>query len=418
MSEGGPRRSAWLRGWRMLVLILLVLAALTAGSVAWWWFDEGDLDAVRTLARQDGRAATWVELKQVPADEVRLACWQRIVVLGKELKSYQDVQGGKPNYAQFKAFTPVPDEMRAHHAALDAAKLAELLTLLDQLGDQPLVLRSEMTFHTLIPEIGAVRGLIRLLAERAALGDAAEAARQCRLALALCRAFHARSLIQHLVRLSVTEIALGMVVARLPELKRVDPGLADDVLATTLGVPNDLVPALNGEFLCALAMADSRLLYDGEGSLGAWYMPLVLRVGRREFLEAQLEAMRELAHHDLRGGLAWSDANDDALRKAKGRFPRPGLILRGMLSPVYGMIVEMGGRTALRGRLVAAELRGQPWPVDSFDPSGAVLRPVSRDGVLVGAYTVGKDGVDDGGVEKQDRYFPLYGPREAPKPAP
>lgn len=417
MNGESPSRRR-IGGWKLLGLIMLALVALTAGCGTWWWFNEGDLDAVRAQAHQDGRAVTWAEMKLVTADEARLVCFQRILVLSKQLKTYQDGQIGKPAAAQFKAFTPVPEEMRAHHAALDPAKLVELLALIDQLGDQPLVLRREMTFATLVPELSDVRGLIRLLSERAALGDTAEAARQCRRALGICRSVHAQTLIQHLVRLSITEIALGMVVSRLHELKDADPELAEDVLATTQGLPDALVPALQGEFLCSLDACRKRGFYDSFGASGSWYMPLTVRVGRSEVLDSQLEAMRELARHDLRGDLAWADANDAALQKAKGLLPRPGLILRGMLSPVYGMIIEMGGRTALRGRLVAAELRGQPWPVDSFDPSGATLRPFVRDGVLVGAYTVARDGVDDGGDAKKDRYFPLYGPREAPKKAP
>lgn len=418
MSEVPPGRSAVLRGWRLLGLFALGLAILVTGVVAWWWFDEGDLDAVRARARLDGRAASWDELGLVTADEARLACWRRILVLSKEFKLYQMVAIGKTALPPFKAFAPVPDEMRTHHAAFDATRLAELLALIDQLGDRPLVLRRELTFATPMPEIDAVRGLIRLLAERAALGDVAEAARQCRRAFALCRGFQAQSLIQHLVQISITEIALGMVVARLPDLRKADPALAEDVLATTQGLPDALMPALQGEFLCALATCRKRTFDDGGLGGGSWYMPLAIRVGRRELLDSQLEAMREFARHDLLGDLAWANANDAALRKAKGMFPSPSLLLRNAFSPVYGMVIEMSGRAALRGRLVAAELRGEPWPVDSFDPRGATLRPFTRDGVLVGAYSVAKDGVDDGGDAKKDRYFPLYGPHEAPKPSP
>jgi hypothetical protein len=59
-------------------------------------------------------------------------------------------------------------------------------------------------------------------------------------------------------------------------------------------------------------------------------------------------------------------------------------------------------------------LRGQPWPIDPYDPSGKPLRPFLRDGKLMGAYSVYADGVDDGGNKGKDRYFPLYGPLEAP----
>ena len=46
---------------------------------------------------------------------------------------------------------------------------------------------------------------------------------------------------------------------------------------------------------------------------------------------------------------------------------------------------------------------------------GLVLRcRGERDGVLMFGYSVGKDGVDDGGNKNKDDCFPLYGPVEAP----
>ena len=93
-------------------------------------------------------------------------------------------------------------------------------------------------------------------------------------------------------------------------------------------------------------------------------------------------------------------------------------MLIGVFSPLYSQNILLGHRAALRGRLLAAELRGQRWPHDNFDATGAPLRAFKRDGILVGAYSVGPDGIDNGGDAAKDRYFPLYGPREAPKSSP
>jgi len=70
-------------------------------------------------------------------------------------------------------------------------------------------------------------------------------------------------------------------------------------------------------------------------------------------------------------------------------------------------------RSALFARLVAAELRGQPWPVDWCDAGGARIRPLREQGTLVGGYSVGTDGRDDGGVPARDWVWLLY-PRPAP----
>ena len=56
----------------------------------------------------------------------------------------------------------------------------------------------------------------------------------------------------------------------------------------------------------------------------------------------------------------------------------------------------------LHARLIAAELRGSPWPIDVLDRTGAPLRRWEKDGRLIGAYSVGPDGVDDGGDPKKD----------------
>jgi hypothetical protein len=63
--------------------------------------------------------------------------------------------------------------------------------------------------------------------------------------------------------------------------------------------------------------------------------------------------------------------------------------------------------TAQEGEL-AAELRDAPWPVDVFDPTGAPVRAIRRDGRVIAAYSVHTDGIDQGGDEKADRIIPLY----------
>jgi hypothetical protein len=77
---------------------------------------------------------------------------------------------------------------------------------------------------------------------------------------------------------------------------------------------------------------------------------------------------------------------------------------------------QMTGETQVRLRLLAAELRGQPWPIDPYDPTGRPLRRFERDGQLMGAYTVHKDGIDGSG-KRGDRYYALYGPLEPPASA-
>lgn len=58
---------------------------------------------------------------------------------------------------------------------------------------------------------------------------------------------------------------------------------------------------------------------------------------------------------------------------------------------------------AMQARLIAWAIDGQEWPIDLWDPAHGALRRIERDGVVVGAYSVGRDGVDDGGGRDDDR---------------
>jgi hypothetical protein len=72
-------------------------------------------------------------------------------------------------------------------------------------------------------------------------------------------------------------------------------------------------------------------------------------------------------------------------------------------------------RRLLRASLLVAELRGAPWPRDWFDPAGAPLRRIERDGRLIGAYSVGDDGVDNHGAIADDQCWALYERLGAPR---
>jgi len=71
-------------------------------------------------------------------------------------------------------------------------------------------------------------------------------------------------------------------------------------------------------------------------------------------------------------------------------------------------------------RLLAADLAGTAWPADPGDPSGGMLRPILRDGAVIGAYGYGGDGIDGGGSVKADWCWPLRArlgyPRAADSP--
>ena len=419
MEEISPRSSR-ARSWWLLGAALLLLLLLTIGAGLWWYRDDSDLTAVRAEAQKRGIPSAWEDSGLVLADAERIALWNRIAGLVKILGSYQDKFGYKYNAPKFALFLPLPDDLVAYHAGLDAQRIEELMGLLDQLGDQPLILHRVLNFDTSLPEITVARGLLRFLHERIAIAAVSEVPLLSRRALALCRSYSGTGrLIQHLFHVSIVEGALGAITSRLKDLQQTDPNIADAVLATTQDLPAEFIPALKGQFLCLLATfserrADSAL---SEYSRANWYIPLVVRYGRRDVLIRQLDAIDHLQHLDLTGALVWTQAYGAAFEHANSWIPNPIHLLHQLSDPPYGMIITMAQRTSLRGRLLAAELRGQPWPEDVFDPTHHPLRRIERDSKIMGAYSVGSDGIDAGG-KADDRYFPLYGPRELPKPAP
>jgi hypothetical protein len=61
----------------------------------------------------------------------------------------------------------------------------------------------------------------------------------------------------------------------------------------------------------------------------------------------------------------------------------------------------------MHGKLLLAHLRGEPLPPDPFLTTGTTMQPIMRNGVLIGAYSVGQDGRDDGGDQRTDLCFDL-----------
>ena len=116
---------------------------------------------------------------------------------------------------------------------------------------------------------------------------------------------------------------------------------------------------------------------------------------------------------DVRSVIALAKANEAAFMKRRSRFS-PGDILLSLMNPARVQIFQSTAKASMSLRLLAAELDGTPWPEDLFAAPGTLLHRGERDGVLMFGYSVGKDGVDDGGNKNKDDCFPLYGPVEVP----
>ena len=70
---------------------------------------------------------------------------------------------------------------------------------------------------------------------------------------------------------------------------------------------------------------------------------------------------------------------------------------------INGSLVK--GRLALA--VLSADLRQQPLPLDPFANPPAPLQPIERNGRTIGWYSVGPNGLDDGGVSNGDFGMPI-----------
>ncbi len=144
--------------------------------------------------------------------------------------------------------------------------------------------------------------------------------------------------------------------------------------------------------------------------ISVWDRPLITR-SFRILLDDQLGWLEFLEHPR-----SWHHILVEAARR-RAAVSSQALVVPGWMHAGIGMLYRGGFGWTVRNQalvaahaaLLAAELDGDPWPVDPFDPASRPLRRVERDGRVIGAYSVGDNGVDDGGSAKLDWIFDLYG---------
>ncbi len=427
IDERAGSRPVRSRRWRRLAVIGIALLLAAAGAV--WWLghgSDGDLLRIRAAAGDLHIATTSADMGAVLAPADRLARWNRLAALAKELKSYSASTSWTPSTALI-LFDPVPAGLRAHHAMLDAAKMDELLGLIDALGDDPLILRTEYSFSSLQPEIGVQRALANLLKERLALADGDQVDIEAARMLTLCLAYDTKNLISILVKASITSIALQGITRRLADLRRRGSGIPELIDRCSARLAVDFARGLEGEFAACLEFFAHPPPAGGVSLSSAGWLPagnpwdamltsVDMSLGRETVLRLELDWVQHAR--------ASSDPSS-LMRLARAcaedhKGIQPGMMrmhLAGLIAPVYEGVIPMVFGAILHARLLSAELRGKPWPTDDFDPTHALLRSVVRDGQLCGAYSLYKGGEDLHG-HRPNQYFALYGPLDPPRPVP
>jgi hypothetical protein len=398
-TTAAPRRGA--RGWWLLAGLAFGLP-LVACLLLWWWCGtRTDLDAAESRMRAAGLPTGGREWGRVAAAPERRAAARRIGALANALDTYHN------DYWDMRPDLPVPPGLRTFQDGLPAADVAELVDTLLRIGDQPFTATVEFPISS-TDELSPYRTGHFLRQRVVATSSVPEAERAARAALALMRLERGRpyayAWFYELDRVIIHRLANGALFS---------PALAADLEATATGLQVEFPRDIAAETINFLTLFRTGLESTCK-TLGI-SLPsvmetfplgeLVFRGGRAGFLD-------ELAAYAvyLRTHARVCDWVDEAQRRA-GAIWR-----RGMLSPVaitshtfmpdwlsaLGVAVNV-----MRNRLIAAVLRQGPWPEDLLDPTGRALRPLLLRGRVIGGYSVGSDGKDDGG-SRSDQRFPLF----------
>ncbi len=409
------------RGWRFLAIFSGAVSLMGTGLFVAWFLSDADVQSLRAELAAAGVATTWPELHLVASGPEVMEPWNRLAPLLKRLKSYERARTSIYYTAYALApFVPVPDAARIHHADLDQEALASLRDCIDLLGDRGVVLRTAENRRTLRPEIGVGRGVLELLQEDALLADSARVAACCRRMLRFCAVQPLDDGIGQILATTYAQQTFKTIAGRLDDLKQTEPAIADDIAHLTDQLLAQLRPAIAAATVGAwTTWADRQNGWMGYPITELRWVdraltPVFVRAGRAAYLRHFSNALAIVDSHAAPPAIL--AANEDLIReerRSKDHRLSPVALLRGMELLPPTMIITSTFMSAMYGRLLVAELRGQPWPEDWCDPAHGRLRALVRDGRMVGAYSVDVDGTDNAG-KKPNHYYPLVEPLVPP----
>ena len=417
MDDTRPRwRFSW--WWVVIAAVGGIVIAFTL-----WMRADSDLAAADARARGLGVATTWAERGLVLSPANQLNDWNRIHQLGKALHSYRST------YEAWRfppLGSPLPPELAAHHAALPANDLVELSQLAG--GIVPTTPRVSLDISSLLPELESGRELSKLYQELTALATPDHVAARSAEHLAIICADPAVSLIQGLVATSRISIWAQSFTWHLGNHGIDRQTLAAQCDAARLWLEQTGIDSWVSEYIVMRDLAQrivdgdpkySHGLLQGLG-LPGWLDTLrlgrpMIRLSRGKLLAFNLDMVEAWSKHATAAGrVAAFRLVATRMEKLNRWDPRNRLVQE--LGAACGMVARSWAEADTHLRLLAAELRGEPWPIDPTDPAGKPVRRIERDGRLIGFYLL-KDGTDDGGHTSKDKCTALYEPLGKPMAA-
>jgi hypothetical protein len=431
-----PQTPLQLGCWSKLFIVLILGVAAIAVTLAFWLRSTADLDAERARAVALGVEMDWEKLG-VTAD--RRAERTTVADLTMLLKRAKPYEGELDVWA-----TTIPGDLIHWDSGIDA----ELDTAIDRLPGGLCVqvygtAIANLGRHEaarLLPLLGGynetyeARELMQARSLRGAGDMAALSARLVRLAAT------APSLWNFYATLHITHIFHTHVLRHRSKLEPAATAQQARLLANALAEQLDLT------IRCQPALWDAALRMDCTSLLRALNIrlpalmsldpdvtrDLFQRAGRRAVMARAVDAAAWIIAHGL------PDTYADMISLGP---EIPPLTPWNSLSAVFthtvdtnhygclcthgsgrprSQLYDMVGRyLSQRARLlvVAADLDGTAWPSDPCDPAGGPLRPIIRDGVVIGAYGCGEDQKDDGGTTSTDWCYPLRARLGSPRAA-
>lgn len=403
--------------WKILLAVVAMLGLLAVSGTL-WYHSEADLRRVRAVARAAGVATTWEEAGFVVMSESERAAVDRVVAIGRR---YQALAVANFQYVPRQLDPPTP-QLIEHDAAIPAEFWNELGMAIDALPATPAARQQRFVLNKPTDEMFEGRTLCRLLGEHVRVVPA-EALVPTVLRMAkCCHLTQVQTLMHQLVDDSSVAMLASALMSRRADIAA-DPQRAHITAALRAMREqwwNGRGDAWRGEapvmFDAYTRVGEFVLLGHGTASSGDWWQD-IKDTGRRWSGLISYRMDREASLSDLVATeVAIVGAVDSAemMRRVHVIVPPkpvwPWLADMARVQPVVlssNTMVFGLAKSVLTLDVLIADLEGAPMPPDPFSPTGAALRPVERAGQRIGWYSVGPNGVDDGGDRSKDFGIPL-----------
>ena len=422
-----PTRRLGCLGWSLIVLGFVAVVVLV---LALWLRSDVDLDAERARAAAMGLPQTWEGLGLVRPPPADVDILER---LGMAARRGVEYAGNGAWESRWDPFLPPPADLATWDSGVDA----DVDGLIDQLSGQPAwavdadaadqAMRNHHTGRLATAMGYPMDDPHELVGDHLGLRSLRGRDQPDRLAERMARLASTPSgcwLANHSDALSLANELTSHV---LRHRAAIDPGRT----ATLLIQVADRLDRVLGTTIAAQPLIQDALLRQDPESLfrtlnvrrpALMTIPLcramLFRIGRRPIVARANDAAAWVSAHGI--PQTWSDRQSTA-----PDLPRPGYLQIPQMALTYTLeypetrlsyhptisnlphLVHYHLLVVTSLRLLAADLAGTTWPADPCDPHGLPLRPVLRDGLVIGAYGCSPDGIDQGGNRRADWCFPL-----------